>query len=72
MVADPGSWSGRFALDNNTDNHQLAAASHERITAPLEKSTRTLIEPFREFINALSASARLLMAALLLAVGLAN
>ena len=48
------------------------ASSHEPINAPLEKKTRTLTEPFRDFVNAQSASAWVLMAALLLAVGLAN
>ncbi len=48
------------------------ATSHEPVKAPLEKTARTLTEPFRDFVNAQSASAWVLMAAVLLAVGLAN
>jgi NhaA family Na+:H+ antiporter len=44
----------------------------EPVDAPLEKPTRALAEPFLDFINAQSASAWVLMAALLLAAAAAN
>lgn len=49
-----------------------SASGNEPIDTPLEKTTRTLTEPFRDFVNAQSASAWVLVAALLLAIGLAN
>ena len=44
----------------------------DTVDAPLEKTATAVAEPFLEFINAQSASAWILIAALLLAVGLAN
>lgn len=50
----------------------MPQSSEEPVHAPLDKTTKTLTEPFGNFVNAQSASAWVLIATLLLAVGLAN
>jgi len=44
----------------------------ERVHAPLEKTARTLTEPFRDFVNAQSASGWVLLASTVVAIGIAN
>ncbi len=44
----------------------------DRVHAPLEKTARSITEPFRDFVTAQSSSGWVLLAATALAVGLAN